>query len=142
LSGTGTPRPLKALMTPEKEADMNSSTLGPPRLGHIAHARSGDKGSGANIGVIAYSEEAYAWLVEHLSADNVAQWFSAMNPGHVQRYELPNLLALNFVLPTILDGGGSRNMRIDAQGKALGQALLEMPIDAPAHLARTGEEPV
>lgn len=106
------------------------------RLGDIAHARSGDKGSGANVGVIAYSEDAYAWMVEHLSAERVAEWFAAMSPGAVERYELPNLQALNFVLPTILDGGGSRNLRIDAQGKALGQALLELPIDAPAVLRR------
>lgn len=111
-------------------------TVDTMRLGDIAHARSGDKGSGANVGIIAYSDAAYAWLVEHLSAEKVADWFEAMNPGAVQRFELPNLQALNFVLPTILDGGGSRNLRIDAQGKALGQALLEMPIDAPAALRR------
>jgi len=106
------------------------------RLGDLAHARSGDKGSGANIGIVARTAEAYPWLVEHLTAERVATWFAPMGPGAVARYELPNLGALNFVLPEILDGGGSRNLRIDAQGKALGQALLEMPVDAPAELAR------
>tara|TARA_R110001592_G_scaffold198073_9_gene446264 strand:- start:212 stop:538 length:327 start_codon:yes stop_codon:yes gene_type:complete len=94
----------------------------------IANARSGDKGRGANIGVLAHSDGDYAFLVEHLSAARVQEYFHAMNPGEVVRYELPNLNALNFVLPTILDGGGSRSLRIDAQGKALGQILLEMEL--------------
>lgn len=98
------------------------------RLGEIAHARSGDKGSGANIGVIAYTPAGYAWLREHLTAERVAAYFAAMDPGDVARYELPNLGALNFVLPAILAGGGSRSLRVDAQGKALGQVLLEMPL--------------
>ena len=101
------------------------------RLGDIAHARSGDKGAGANIGVIAFSPAGYEFLLEHLSAKSVAHFFATLNPGPVIRYELPNLGALNFVLPTILNGGGSVSLRIDAQGKALGQALLEMRIEAP-----------
>jgi len=100
----------------------------PIRLGDIAHARSGDKGGGANIGVIAHTEAGYHFLVENLSAERVADFFAPMQPGAVVRHELPNLGALNFLLSTVLDGGGSRNLRIDAQGKALGQILLEMPI--------------
>jgi len=101
------------------------------RLGEIAHARSGDKGTGANIGIIARAPEHYQHLAQHLTADRVAQYFAAMQPGAVTRYELPNLHALNFVLPNILAGGGSRSLRIDAQGKALGQVLLEIDIEAP-----------
>lgn len=99
------------------------------RLGDIAHARSGDKGAGANIGVIAFDDAKYEFIKRELTADRVEKYFSSMNPGKVVRYELPNLGALNFVLPTILDGGGSLTLRVDAQGKGLGQTLLEMQID-------------
>lgn len=99
------------------------------RLGDIAHARSGDKGGGANVGIIAYTETGYAWLAAHLTAERMAAYFHPLSPGEVKRYEMPNLRALNFVLPTVLDGGGSRSLRVDAQGKALGQIALEMPID-------------
>jgi hypothetical protein len=101
------------------------------RLGDIAYARSGDKGAGANIGVIAFSPAGYEILRESLSASAVEKFFAPMGPGRVVRYELRNLGALNFVLPTILSGGGSVSLRIDAQGKALGQAILEMRIDVP-----------
>lgn len=100
-----------------------------PRLGEIAYARSGDKGSGANIGILAFDEAGYGKLRESLTAERVEQYFAPMQPGKVVRYELPNLLALNFVLPEVLAGGGSRSLRIDAQGKALGQVLLEMELD-------------
>jgi hypothetical protein len=105
-----------------------------PRLGDIAFARSGDKGCSANIAVFARTSEGYAWLCQHLTAAVVEDWFRPLGPGAVVRYEVPNLEALNFVLPTVLGVGGSRSLRIDAQGKALGQALLELPIDPPAHL--------
>lgn len=107
------------------------------RLGDIAHARSGDKGGGANIGVLAFNEEGFEFLLSTLSADRVATYFEPMQPGEVRRYELPNLLALNFVLPTVLAGGGSRSLHIDAQGKCLGQILLEMPLEIdPQRFAR------
>ncbi|MDB5300950.1 MAG: hypothetical protein JWO87_2613 [Phycisphaerales bacterium] len=99
------------------------------RLGEIAYSRSGDKGAGANIGVIALSPVGYEILREHLSAAAVERFFAPMGPGRVVRYELPNLGALNFVLPSILSGSGSVSLRIDAQGKALGQAILEMRIE-------------
>lgn len=98
-------------------------------LGQIAFARSGDKGSSANVAVFARSPAAYAWLVQHLTADRVEAYFRPLGVGRVQRFEVPNLAALNFVLPGILAGGGSRSLRIDAQGKTLGQALLLLPID-------------
>jgi len=98
-------------------------------LREIAHARSGDKGNGANVGVIAYAPAGYAWLAENLTAEIVERYFKPMGVGEVERYELPNIGALNFVLPNILAGGGSRSLRIDAQGKALGQALLAMEVE-------------
>lgn len=97
-------------------------------VGTLAYARSGDKGSSANIGVIAYNADGYDYLVKHLTAEKVENYFKHLGVISIVRYELPNLLALNFVLKGVLAGGGSRSLRIDAQGKALGQALLEMPI--------------
>lgn len=94
----------------------------------IAFARSGDKGSGSNIGVISYTQLGYDILKQQLSEEKIAIFFKSLHPKIVKRYELPNLLAFNFVLEDILDGGGSRSLRLDAQGKALGQALLEIPL--------------
>jgi len=110
------------------------------RLAELAHARSGDKGSSANVGVIAYTPAGYDFLREHLTADRVEQFFAPMGVGKVVRYELPNLGALNFILPNILNGGGSINLRIDAQGKALGQALLELVLDVPEELLQNSAE--
>jgi hypothetical protein len=101
------------------------------RLGEIAHARSGDKGAGANVGVIARTAAGFEHLRRHLTAEAVEAFFKPLGVGKVVRYELPNLRALNFMLPRILDGGGSVSSRIDAQGKALGQALLEMELPVP-----------
>jgi hypothetical protein len=101
------------------------------RLGEIAHARSGDKGDRANIGVVADSPAAYSWLKAHLTEAEVADYFRPLGIGAVTRYELPNILAFNFVVEHALAGGASRSLRLDSQGKALGVALLELPIPAP-----------
>jgi hypothetical protein len=101
------------------------------RLSDIAHARSGDKGSSANIGVIAYTEEGYVHLKTHLTARAVNEFLAPLGVSNVTRYEMDNLGALNFLVAGVLAGGGSRSLRIDAQGKALGQVLLEMPIEVP-----------
>lgn len=103
-------------------------------LSTIAHARSGDKGASSNIGVIAYTQKGYDFLLQYLDEEKVAHFFYAIKPNKVKRYELPNLLAFNFVLEGVLDGGGSRSLRIDAQGKALGQAILEMPLIIPQEI--------
>ncbi len=95
----------------------------------IAHARSGDKGSSSNIGIIAYTPDGYSFLEKELKAERVEVYFKALGVGVVKRFELPNLGAFNFLLPEILAGGGSRSLRVDAQGKALGQALLEMRLE-------------
>ena len=105
-------------------------------LREIAFARSGDKGDSANVAVFARTPAAYAWLCEHLIAARVEEFFRPLGVGAVTRYEALNLEALNFVLPHVLGGGGSRSLRIDAQGKTLGMALLEMPVDFPAEVGR------
>jgi hypothetical protein len=99
------------------------------RLHEIAHARSGDKGSSSNIGIIAREPAGYELILREVTAPKVQAYFKSMGVGTVVRYELPNLHAVNFVLPLILNGGGSLTLRVDAQGKALGQVLLEMEID-------------
>jgi hypothetical protein len=104
-------------------------------LVQLAHARSGDKGDSANIGVVAYDDDAYAILVKELTADRVKQHFGAWVRGPVERYELPNLQALNFVLHAALDGGGTVSLRTDAQGKVLSAALLRLELDVPDDLA-------
>lgn len=100
-------------------------------LRKIAYARSGDKGFSANIGVIAYTQIGYQFLEEHLTKEIVHAYFAPMGLIDTVRYELPLLGALNFVLKGILGKGGSRSLRVDAQGKCLGQALLEMEISVP-----------
>lgn len=98
-------------------------------LAHIAHARSGDKGDTANIGVIAYDEQHYPILLREVTADRVKHWFGELVQGDVERFELPNLGALNFLLHRTLGGGGTVSLRLDAQGKTLSAALLRMEIE-------------
>lgn len=100
-------------------------------LREIAHARSGDKGDAANIGLIALKPEFYPLLVEQVTAERVKRHFGELCRGPVERYELPNLGALNFILHEALDGGGTVSLRTDAQGKTYGAALLRMEIDVP-----------
>ena len=100
-------------------------------LTRIASARSGDKGAGSNVGVLARSDAAYAFLKEHLSSDVVRQHVSGINAGGVKRYEADNLRLLNFLLEDSLGGGGSASLRTDAQGKTHGLAVLRMEIEVP-----------
>jgi hypothetical protein len=102
------------------------------KLRDIAHARSGDKGSDANIGVIAYDKDSYELIKKHLTSDAVKSFFSEICTGEVLRYELPNLNALNFILKGALGKGGSVSLRSDAQGKALGEALLHITLPGQA----------
>ncbi len=99
------------------------------RLSEIAHTRSGDKGDTANVGVIALRPEYYAALVRELTPERVKAFFGDRVQGKVERFELPNLGALNFLLHGALGGGGTVSLRIDAQGKTYGAALLRMQID-------------
>jgi len=99
------------------------------RLVDIAHARSGDKGDTANVGLIALQPAYYALLVEHVTAARVARHFKGMITGKVERFALPNLNALNFLLHGALDGGGTISLKTDAQGKVFSTALLRMEIE-------------
>ena len=101
------------------------------RLLDIAHARSGDKGDTANVGVIALQPRWYDVLAEFVTRTRVADHFHGMIEGDVERYELPNLNALNFLLHGALDGGGTLSLKTDAQGKVFSTALLRMVIDVP-----------
>lgn len=117
---------------------MNAATI---QLGQIATARSGDKGNHANIGVVAFNQHGYEYLVQQLTADRVAQYFSGLKSSEqgrqrVERFELPKLGALNFVLVDALAGGASRSLRIDTQGKLLGTALLQLQLPAPQKLEK------
>lgn len=101
------------------------------RLLEIAHARSGDKGDTSNVGLIANRAEDYPLLVKHVTADRVKQHFAEICFGPVERFELPNLGALNFLLHESLDGGGTMSLRSDPQGKTYSAALLRMEIEVP-----------
>ncbi len=101
------------------------------RLGEIAHARSGDKGNHANVGVIAFTPAGFHYLARILTEARVAEYFLPLRPTEVRRYELSGVNAYNFLLLNVLGGGASRSLRTDSQGKTLALALLEMPIPAP-----------
>ena len=105
------------------------------RLVDIAHARSGDKGDTANVGVIALRPEWYPVLVRELTVDRVTAHFDGMITGGVVRYELPNLGALNFLLHESLGGGGTVSLKTDAQGKTLSTAMIRMRIEVPDEIA-------
>jgi hypothetical protein len=104
-------------------------------LGLIAEARSGDKGNHANIGVVAYTAVGYAYLDLELTHQRVADFFRELGATRVERFELPRIGALNFLLYDALAGGASRSLRLDTQGKLLGTALLELQLPQPGNLA-------
>lgn len=106
------------------------------KLVEIAHARSGDKGDTANVGLIALKPEYYPILVEQVTAARVKEHFRGICYGEVERFELPNLGALNFLLHGSLDGGGTVSLKTDAQGKTYSSALLRMEIDVPDEVTR------
>jgi hypothetical protein len=109
-------------------------------LRRLAHARSGDKGDTANVGVIAYTPEAYAFLKDRLTADRVAAHFGGMIDGPVERFELDNLDALNFLLHGALDGGGTVSLMTDAQGKVYSTALLRLRLEVPQEVLDSLED--
>jgi hypothetical protein len=95
----------------------------------IAHARSGDKGDTGNVGVIARKQEFYPLLVKYLTVERVKEHFDGITLGKVERFELPNLWAINFLLYESLGGGGTKSLKNDAQGKTLSSAMLRMELD-------------
>ncbi len=99
------------------------------QLTKLAHARSGDKGDTANVGLIALRDEIYPLLVREVTAERVKQHFKGICKGEVERFELPNLGALNFLLHESLGGGGTLSLMTDAQGKTFSTALLRMEIE-------------
>jgi hypothetical protein len=118
-------------MTPSGRTSARARRL--PLL-RLAHARSGDKGDTANIGLIALRPEYYAVLEREVTAARVARHFRGIIKGKVERYELPNLNALNFLLHGALGGGGTLSLKTDAQGKVFSTALLRMEIAVPRGL--------
>jgi hypothetical protein len=104
-------------------------------LVHLAHARSGDKGDTANVGVIAYEAEDYPLLRDILTVERVKAHFGSLVQGKVERFELPNLQALNFLLHGALGGGGTVSLMTDAQGKVFSTALLRLEVEVPDTVA-------
>ena len=98
-------------------------------LKDIAHGRSGDKGDAANIGIIAYDDKGFEIIMKHLTAERVKKHYEGICLGKVERFELPNIRALNFLLHNTLGGGGTVSLKHDAQGKTLAAALLRMEIE-------------
>jgi hypothetical protein len=99
------------------------------QLRHICHARSGDKGDTANIGLIALQERYYPLIARYVTAERVKKHFEGIALGPVERFEMPNIWALNFLLHRALGGGGTKSLKNDAQGKTLSAALLRMEIE-------------
>ena len=99
------------------------------QLRQIAHGRSGDKGDAANIGIIAFDDKGYDIISKHLTAEKVKKHFAGICHGKVERYEMPNIRALNFLLHNTLGGGGTVSLKHDAQGKTLAAALLRMELE-------------
>jgi hypothetical protein len=106
------------------------------RLYLLAHGRSGDKGDLVNIGVIARQDEWYGFLARELTPERVAGFLRPLASGPVERFELPNLAALNVLVRRALGGGGAVTLRLDAQGKTYAQALFRLPLEVPDGIAR------
>jgi len=100
----------------------------------VAHGRAGDKGDRLNVSVIAYQPEAFSYLCEQVTADRVREVFAHRRPSAVERYELPNLGALNFVIDAVLDGGVNRSLNLDGHGKTLSFLVLGITVRVPAPL--------
>lgn len=105
------------------------------KLEKLAYARSGDKGDGSNVGVVAYTPAGYELLKQLLTPERVKRHFAEICRGRVDRYEAPNLRALNFILHDSLGGGGSESLKTDAQGKTHGLGMLMMEIEVPDEFA-------
>ena len=112
------------------------------RLIDIAHARSGDKGDTGNVGVIARKQEYYSLLLKYLTVDRVKNHFGGIALGKIERFELPNLWALNFLLHEALGGGGTKSLKNDAQGKTLSSVMLRMELEVDEPVSGLGKPEV
>ena len=126
---------MKTLKAAKRKGGQAAGATKLVQLRYLAHARSGDKGDTANVGLIALEPEYYPLLVKEVTRARVARHFKGMVSG-VDRFELPNLNALNFLLHGALDGGGTISLKTDAQGKVYSTALLRLAIPVPLALAR------
>ncbi|MDP2874834.1 MAG: hypothetical protein Q8O00_01540, partial [Holophaga sp.] len=133
----GTPAITEPPLDPWCEGTLAAGRIVRLPLMAIAHARSGDKGDTSNIGLIGRSPECYVWLRDNITAALVKKWFTTLCHGEVERYLVPNLWALNFLLAEALGGGGTMSLFIDAQGKTLSQALLRCEMEIPEVLLAT-----
>jgi len=131
----------KASSSPSRPSELQEDAPYPATGGSVrvplmqlCYARSGDKGDNCNIGVVARSQKIYPWMCQQLTARRVKDYFAGICQGKVERFEMPNLLALNFLLHESLGGGGTISLRIDPQGKTLAEALLLMEVEVPDHL--------
>jgi hypothetical protein len=109
------------------------------KLLKIAHGRSGDKGNGSNVGIIARHPDIYNFLEKNLTADRVKEHMKHVCKGEVERYEMPNIGALNFILNESLGGGGTVSLKLDAQGKTHASQVLRMDVDVPEELLKLVE---
>jgi hypothetical protein len=109
------------------------------KLLKIAHGRSGDKGNGSNVGIIARHPDLYPFLKKELTSERVKEHMKYVCKGEVERYELPNIGALNFILNESLGGGGTVSLKLDAQGKTHASQVLRMDIDVPEELLKLAE---
>ena len=109
------------------------------KLLKIAHGRSGDKGNGSNVGIIARHPDIYPFLKDNLTAERVKEHMKNVCKGEVERYELPNIGALNFILNQSLGGGGTVSLKLDAQGKTHASQVLRMDVDVPEELLKLVE---
>ena len=103
-------------------------------LGQIANTRSGDKGANSNVGIIFNNKKIYEWAKKEITSDVVKNHFKGIVNGRIIRYELDNILSMNFILEDSLGGGGSETLINDAQGKTHGQIMMMLKIDIPEHL--------
>ena len=140
-SAAGNPASLTSTSLRSATKAPESSTSAPLTvpLYRLAHSRAGDKGNRSNLSLIAYDPAHYDLLVEQVTADAVARWFGYRQPTHVERYLLPTLCAMNFVLDDVLDGGVNGSLNLDAHGKGLSFWLLDMPVTPPPGFDATGD---
>ena len=120
--------------TQSRSRTTEQERLVPVHLTRLCYARSGDKGDTCNIGVVARSPEIYQWIHRELTAERIKGYFTDLCQGEVERFEIPNLLALNFLLHNSLGGGGTVSLRIDPQGKTLADSLLMLEMKVPKSL--------